>query len=170
MSKKSDSEKNERKDFEKKPAPFITKFSGFIFLFAGIFLISMDLNVFLFETIDALKWKETPCKIVSAELQGKMGTIRTKISYRINVSYKYFFKEKKYTSEKFNFNNNRIQDYDAEKASSYKAGEESLCYVNPRNPSEAVLDRSLPPGAYTFLLAGFILICLSFMIFKGKKK
>jgi hypothetical protein len=93
------------------------------------------------KTIDAESWEETPCKIISAEVERHSGSDST--TYSIEVKYEYEFKRRKYTSKRYSFVSGSSSGYKgkARAVQRIKENPEPVCYVNPEKPSEAVLKR-----------------------------
>ena len=88
------------------------------------------------------EWKETSCDIKSVE------PVNFKFSFSklLRITFSYNFNEKDY----------ECVDYSAD-VSRYKEGKTLLCFVNPHNPSEAVIE--MPYMFRIYLLLG-IIACL----------
>jgi len=93
------------------------------------------------KTIDAESWAQTPCKIVSAEVERHSDSDST--TYSIEVKYEYEFEGRKYTSKRYSFVSGSSSGYKgkAKVVRRLKENPEPFCYVNPVKPSEAVLKR-----------------------------
>ncbi|MBN2269096.1 MAG: DUF3592 domain-containing protein [Sedimentisphaerales bacterium] len=102
-------------------------------------------------TIDARNWIETPCKIISAQVRSHEGDDST--TYSIDIFYEYNFDGQTYKSSRYGFIGGSSSGYSgkAEVVNAYKKAKNPVCYVNPKDPSEAVLKRGLSLG---------LLICL----------
>lgn len=115
-------------------------------VFSFIILVGSMLFFYLFinpliNIARARSWNEVPCKINYSDIE----TVRNKnsYSYRPRISYVYNVAGRDYTSLKYSFTNilsvsqSRARDI----ISQYPTGSLSVCYVNPDNPTEVVLER-----------------------------
>ena len=68
---------------------------------------------------------------------------KTRITYSIDMTFKYKFKGIDYISEKYNFITHSDGNYNSKSkiVNRYPPGKSASCYVNPENPSEAVISR-----------------------------
>ena len=90
----------------------------------------------------AREWHKTPCVIVS----GKAHTYRTAegTCHRVSVAYAYEVNGRRYTSNRHELidaspgRTDRLRQF----LQMHPVDAQAECYVNPANPSEAVLDRS----------------------------
>jgi hypothetical protein len=133
-------------------APLVMRvFSGLffsVFLCGGLailyFLILPELIMPLAQNFRAKAWPTVPCRIVSSELQIQRDGCGKPTSYREAISYLYQYEGCEYRGDRFQF----LKVSTSERASKaavvarYPAGSDASCFVDPRNPSEAVLDRS----------------------------
>jgi len=105
----------------------------------------------VFKTISARSWVETPCKILAARVQRHEGDDSD--TYSVDIFYEYEFEGTTYKSSRYGFvgGSSSGRSGKARVVNAYKKAKDPVCYVNPKNPSEAVLKRGLRPG---------LLICL----------
>lgn len=87
----------------------------------------------------AQHWVEVPCKIVSGrfELAGEEGT-------SLAMRYEYEFRGQHYTSDRLDLLPGRTgtdDRWERDLLDRLPVGSETICYVDPANPAEAVLDR-----------------------------
>jgi len=110
----------------------------------------------------ARAWVETPAKILHLGTRSTSGG-RSGGSTYIAIRYQYEFNNQTHASELFNplnkitnseYNVNNYKDY----KSFYDAGEPITCWVNPANPTEAVIDRN--PIFENLLWSNFIVFIL----------
>jgi hypothetical protein len=100
----------------------------------------------IIKTFDARDWPVVSCKITSAELKTHKDSDGT--SYSFAIDYQYTYNGKTYQSDKYAF----IPQAKGKKKSKlnivneYKQNQNPVCYVNPENPSEAVLKRGFHKG------------------------
>ncbi|HKS35601.1 MAG TPA: DUF3592 domain-containing protein, partial [Verrucomicrobiae bacterium] len=119
----------------------------FLACFFAIFLI-VGLGAFyglfvrpIAKIIDARGWTETPCVVVSSELRSHRGDDST--TYSVDILYSYAVNGKEYKSNRYHFMGSSSSGYRGKVAiaSRHPPGARALCYVNPRDPTDAVLQR-----------------------------
>jgi len=109
-------------------------------------------------------WPVVVCNIHSSRVrihQGEDNPI-----YSIEIIYSYKYKDREYTSHKYNFwDMGSSSGYKRKKeiVNAYSPGSESICYVNPEKPGQAVLNREIDPEMkylkfipFVFILVGFV--------------
>lgn len=107
-----------------------------------VFFISIPAGIEIFiirdfvKTVQTYSWNETPCRILSSEVVSEDNR------YRFAVRYEYTVVAKTFVGDKFR-RNSHPGDYDKQQSrtSQYPAGSQTVCFVNPSNSSEAVLQR-----------------------------
>ena len=123
------------------PKPAVT---GCFFLFflltggaVGYFLLFQPLH----GIIQARNWTPTPCEVLASSVQSHSGSEST--TYSVNIFYTYEFNGRAYKSNRYKFMAGSSSGYDGKAAvvRRYPAGTRTVCYVNPRDPVEAVLER-----------------------------
>jgi hypothetical protein len=126
-------------------------FAGFGFGYFLIFPAAM-------EYLDSGNWIKTSCMIKSSRVQTHDGSDST--TYSVDIVYEYVFNRQAFRSSRYKFIGGSSSGYQGKAAvvRQYPAGKPAVCYVNPNNPSDAVLNRQL--GAEAFLA----LIPILFMI------
>jgi hypothetical protein len=112
----------------------------------------------LVQMVRARNWVETPCVIVSGDVVTQHGSEND--TYKVHVVFSYSFDgPEKRQSERYSFATGSSRGY-ASKArvvAQYPRGRETVCYVNPGHPDEAVLNR----GYDSSLLLGLIPLALA---------
>jgi hypothetical protein len=100
-------------------------------------------------------WQETPCKIISAKVDKDVGA-KWGVAYSIDIVYEYEFAGSKYSSNEYYFTPNNYSFFKkpARIVNEYTNARNPVCFVNPQNPSEAVLLR----GFHSELLKGLLLL------------
>jgi hypothetical protein len=108
----------------------------------GFYLMALAPAIKILEARD---WIRTPCLVVDSRLRSHTGSDTT--TYRIDILYAYTFKGKRYKSNRYDFMKASSSGYDRKKeiVKRNPPGTLTACYVNPDNPGDAVLDRSLNP-------------------------
>lgn len=123
-----------------------------------------------FRTAKALAWEETACTVVSAEVveTGKAHRGHTPV-YRIAVSFEYEFSGQQFTGSRYDVSVGSTGGLDAKQAivDELKAQPETVCFVNTSDPSEAVLDRSLPLSAW---ITGLITLAIVVAVMWVRKR
>lgn len=151
-------------------AKALTARAGITFacVFAGVFtLVGGVASYFLIirpmaAILDARSWSPVPCTILSSEVRSHRGSKST--TYSVDVFYEYTFNGQTYKSSRYKFMPGSSSGYDAKAqvVSRYPKGSSATCYVNPRRPSQAVLERGFTPDLWlgliplAFALGGFV--------------
>ncbi len=104
-------------------------------------------------------WVETPCRIVSSEL--KHGDD----SSRVAIVYTYSVAQKDYQSDRYCFmvmSSNTAGAWKNRVIADHPPGKQTKCFVNPNDPSDAVIERGWVPEMWwglfpiPFLLVGIV--------------
>ena len=126
-------------------------------------------------------WTETPAEITSCVLESHRGS-KGSVSYRIRGQFTYTFNGKKYRSDKVSFytssdNVGRFHQRIFHQLESARLSKKTLpCWVNPKDPYEAVLIRDLRPEMmgfqllFVFFFGGAAFAVLSGALFTAFKK
>ncbi|MCA9433841.1 MAG: DUF3592 domain-containing protein [Candidatus Omnitrophica bacterium] len=119
---------------------------------------------------EARDWVEVPCTILSSEVESHDSG--DSITYSPHIVYRYTYEGKEYTSERYDFRGGSSSFYDrhAEVVRSYPSGSETVCWIDPENPSEAVLNRDFGLGElWPFLiLMGILVLIFLLFVFRWK--
>jgi hypothetical protein len=93
------------------------------------------------KTIAAESWVATPCRVLRAEVRSHDSDDGT--TYSVYILYQYEFSGQTYKSDRYEFLGGSSSGYPgkARIAKQYKTAARPICYVNPDDPSEAVLRR-----------------------------
>lgn len=130
------------------------------FLIALTVVIAWGLGLDLFNAYKTLTWVRTPCRILHAHFLENAS--RDGVRYQFQVEYVYQFGGQEYHSRKFGTGEQQelmdATNMERVKAQ-FGAGREATCLVNPRHPSEAVLERGDLWGV-VFLLGPVLIIGL----------
>lgn len=99
----------------------------------------------LFRIIDARSWARVPCMVISSEVKSHSGNDGT--TYSVNILYAYEYQESEFRSNRYDFMGGSSSGYRGKQeiVSRHPRGAKTFCYVNPRDPTEAVLDRGFSP-------------------------
>ena len=145
---------------------------GGIFFLAGAFFLWMTVLNPHFRTQGSGDWLETPCTIVTSELDIDHDSDGT--TYRPRIEFEYTVGKLPYTADEYDFTElNQSKARCKEIIAANPVGKEVSCFVDPDNHDTAVIVR-----AYDFSWVGFILpmvfifvglvIGLGSVFFKGK--
>jgi hypothetical protein len=119
---------------------------GLLFLaVGGLFLYILAVRP-LWKVSQAAAWVKTSCTVMSSELKEHRSTDSDSpgSTYSIEIVYEYEFEGKTYQSGRYDFVSMASNTSMASRRAIIKAhppGTETVCFVNPAQPSEAVLQR-----------------------------
>jgi len=102
-------------------------------------------------------WPKAECVILESGVHDKGGNS----PYEFQVNYQYEWKGNTYTSHRFKTQNRSFSDYSAAQrlVEKFRNDTKAVCYVDPRNPSQAILERSsLWLGLMIFLPLIFVAV------------
>jgi hypothetical protein len=110
----------------------------------------------------ARHWSPTPCAILSSEVRQHPGSDGT--TYSVNILYAYEAGGREFRSDRARFLGGSSSGRRAKEefVRRYPAGAQATCYVNPRDPAEAVLERGFTGDMWIglvpllFMLAGAV--------------
>jgi hypothetical protein len=94
--------------------------------------------------IAARTWVPTPCTIIASAVKEHRGSEGDR-TYSLEITYSYLFKGKPHQSDLYDFFNGSSSSLGWRNAvvDSLPPGRVTTCYVNPREPSQAVINRDL---------------------------
>lgn len=92
----------------------------------------------------ARSWHQTDCRIVSGQVVYHSGNKGP--TYSVEIVFKYHVGGQHYQSRHYDFMEGSTSGYDDKQAvvDRYPPGMRTVCYVNPSDPTDAVLDRDYP--------------------------
>ena len=139
-------------------------------IFFGIFLLLgcgfvVPFVIVFGKVVGARSWVPTPCVIVSSRVKAHRGSKTT--TYSIQMVFRYEFQGKRYESHTYDFSLGSSSGYrsKARVVAQYPPGKRTTCYVNPRKPSQAVIDRGVPVMAWlVFVPVAFIAVGLGGLV------
>jgi hypothetical protein len=140
---------------------------GLIFFLFGAGFFALAFGRGFLKLIDAREWTPTPCTILSSEVQSHGGT------YSIEVRFSYSVNDHNYESNRYDFAEGSSSGYDskAKVVAQIPAGSRTTCYVNPKDPADAVLERGFTTEMYFAglpLLFAFIGLAGMYFALTGK--
>lgn len=130
---------------------------GLVFLF-GIFLLMGSVFLYFFfikpvaGIIQAKNWPEMECVVISSEVRSHDSDDGT--TYSVNILYAYEFDGKEHRSNRYGFMGGSSSGHSGKAAivRQHPRGKKTVCYVNPADPTEAVLQRGFTPVMWFGLL------------------
>lgn len=123
-----------------------------VFLLAGLGLLY---GIFLRpvgKILAARSWRKTPCVVVASRVRSHRGDDRP--TYSVDILYAYEVGGREYRSGRYGFFGGSSSGHSGKAAiiKQHPPGKKAVCYVDPADPTEAVLER----GATWHLLGGLI--------------
>lgn len=142
---------------------------GLVFmLVGGGFIYGIGINPWLAARA-AENWQEVPCKITVSRVDSHR-TSKGGTSYSLEILYEYMVNGQPYSCDRFNFSpaTSGGRSSSAEASRQYPVGRQTVCYVNPADPTDAVL---LKEGGLSWfaLIPGFFFL-VGLLIFANAGK
>lgn len=147
---------------------------GCLAAFFGVFLVAgLGAGAFflrpMLQTIAARSWQPTPCTILYSAVRTHADDEES--TYSLDVLYNYYVGGREHRSSRFqSLSSSGGYDRYADAARRFPAGSRAICFVDPADPEEAVLERSFGKqymGAIVPLL--FILVGAAGVYFVGHR-
>ena len=133
--------------------------------FAVFFLIGFAILYFAFlpaltKSLQSRNWPETPCTVISSHIRSYSGS-KNGTTYSVDILYAYRVGGRDYRSNRSDFFNTSSSGYQGKAAivRAHPPGSKMVCYVNPNDPSDAVLRRGLGWGML-FGLIPLVFMCI----------
>jgi len=104
------------------------------------------------QIILARGWKATPCVVVDSSVKRHPG--RQNSTYSVNIVYTYEAGGHKLTGSRYHFMGGSSGGYSGKAAvvARYPRGKHTVCYVNPRDPSDSVIERGFTADMWVGLV------------------
>jgi Protein of unknown function (DUF3592) len=127
----------------------------FFLVFGGMGLFfTVWLSMQVYRDAQTYRWPAVPCVILESGVTDKGGNS----PYAVHVHYQYGWSGSTHSSQQLATQTKSFSDYSKAQllVDKFRADTEGICYVNPRNPSDAVLHRTpLWSGFFLFLPLAF---------------
>jgi hypothetical protein len=120
----------------------VLRSAAVIFLIAGMAMSYFLLFQPLWQIAQARGWDETPCTIRSSEVEVKRGDESN--SYIIRIIYDYEYAGLPFEGDRYHFaisNTNTNVKWKRQVVKDHPPGRQTVCYVDPDDPAESVLER-----------------------------
>lgn len=126
-------------------------FFGFFVLMGGGVLVFAFI-IPAFKVLAARDWPEVPCVIESSEVRSHSSDDGT--TYSVDILYRYEVDGRELRSNRYQFMGGSSSGREGKSAivRQYRVGREAVCYVNPDDPTDAVLERGFTAGMWFGLL------------------
>ena len=108
---------------------------------------------------EAREWMPVTCRILSSEVSEHRGSDST--TYGVAIAYSYEVEGRAYEGRRYDFSMGSSSGRRAKKeiVARYREGLETVCYVNPENPSDAVIERArIRDWGFGFIPLVFVLV------------
>lgn len=139
-----------------------------VFLLAGLGGLYLTTLRPAAQILEARSWKETPCVVVASQVRSHKGDDST--TYSVDILYAYEVNGKEYRSNRYQFLGGSSGGYEgkAKVVARHAPGSRTVCWVDPNDPTDAVLVRGftkahlvgLAPLLFAFVGAGGIVFAL----------
>jgi hypothetical protein len=132
----------------------------FLVFFAMGMLFEVTLVREIARNVVSRGWPEVSCTILESSVRDDS---RQSNPYRFAVKYQYIYEGITWQSKQYQFQNTNFDDYQAAQklVNAYPVGASAVCYVNPKNPAEAILRHTSMVSAF------FIIIPTIFVLIGG---
>ena len=153
--RKSGTDEQEKPISERAPAvKGVRLVAGFfsIFLFVGLGVFYAMFLRPVTQILAARAWTETPCVVVSSQVRNHSSSDGT--TYSVDILYSYTVNGREYKSNRYHFIGGSSSGYQGKAAivGRHSPGSRTVCYVNPGDPTDAVLERGFTSGLWFGLL------------------
>ena len=132
---------------------FLGHLFAFAFLSASLYFVFF---IPLLRIVRAKGWLATPCVILSSAVNEDRNDSGL---YRIGVTYKYEIGGHSFESRRYAFATGAFFGYRGKKAVANRLapGTKTVCYVNPADPSDSVIERGMTSD---LLIVGIVIIIM----------
>ena len=121
---------------------------------------------------EARNWPAVPCEAVSSRVTEGPYVEDLGQTYNVYIGYKYVYRGVGYESKRYGLTNDSHRSRFSRKraeaiTSRYNSGHRTVCYVNPKNPQEAVLERGFMANLSIHVIGawiGFLLLAVELAV------
>lgn len=123
-----------------------------VFMFVGLLMFVILSVRPLSRILSARSWPTIQCTILSSEFRSYRGNHGN--TYSVNILYSYTFNGRQYEANRYDFMGGSSSGYNGKRAivSRFPPGSTTVCYVDPSDPTEAVMVRGFTPVMWIGLL------------------
>lgn len=100
---------------------------------------------------ETLGWTEVPCKVLSSQIKSEQASRHSPVKHRVIVRYEYSWQGSTLTSERIRRVDGVKSDLSVaeELRERYARGQQTVCFVNPADPSFAILVHDTRAALYS---------------------
>jgi hypothetical protein len=142
-----------------------------VFLLAGLAFLTIFFVRPIFKIREARHWPATPCRIISSEVRSHRGDEST--TYSVDVLYSYEVAGREYKANRYSFTTGSSSGYAGKAAvvARYARGSMAVCYVNPVDAMDVVLERGLTPDLWFGLIPGsFVAVGVGGLVYSARQR
>jgi hypothetical protein len=105
-----------------------------------------------FKILSAKSWPAVPCVVISSEVKSHSG--RHGSTYSVNIFFTYEIKAREFKSNTYDFMGGSSSGYEGKQAvvARHPPGTKTVCYANPDDPTDVVLERGFTPAMWIGLI------------------
>jgi Protein of unknown function (DUF3592) len=148
----------------------VLRILGVVFtVVGGLVLYFITIRTVL-EIRAAAGWAETPCVITSGSIESHRGS-KGVTTYSLNIRFRYEVDGREYLGDRYNFSDSSSSNrkWREEVLRKHPPGSRTVCFVNPDDPLEAVLNRDSGGTEWFGFIPGvFIVIGLAMFFGAGR--
>lgn len=147
--------------------PIFLRLFGLVFILIGGGLLYVLVIHTTLKEIAASRWTQVPCEILSSRVERHSGSKSS--TYSVEIRYRYDYKGRSYKGTRYNFDtgNSSSRGWREAAVEKFPPGLKTLCYVDPEDPTEAVLSVTPSPDRWFGLIPGVFLLVGLFIFFKA---
>jgi hypothetical protein len=125
----------------------------------------------MLKILEARHWPSVPCRVLSSQVQAHRGNKGS--TYSVDIFYRYEFNGREFKGNRYHFMGGSSSGYRGKQVivNHYPPGANTLCYVNPEEPTEAVLERGFTADMWFGLIPlVFVAVGAGGLIFNYRKR
>ncbi|MBX7210294.1 MAG: DUF3592 domain-containing protein [Verrucomicrobiaceae bacterium] len=122
---------------------------GLVLVAAGLLFTGMLWRAYQ-RALETRGWPAAPCRVLFSLVLSERPTPHSPVAFRLGLQYEYDFAGRKYIGTRVR----RVEGPTADKekvdalAAEYPAGKKTVCFIDPANPAEAILEHATEAALY----------------------
>jgi hypothetical protein len=143
---------------QRKKRPVIAAAFFGIFALVGVGVLIPLFIMPMIRILDARDWQSVPCRILRSEVRSHDSDDGT--TYSVHILYEYNVDGKTYRTDRYSFMGGSSSGYKGKRliVDRYPKGSQASCWVDPTQPTEAVLFRGFSPVMFFGLIPAVFLL------------
>lgn len=139
---------------------------GLVFATIGGLIFATLFGPVLVGAIRSRNWVATPCTIFSSQVEESHSS-EDGTTYRVAARYRYEYAEHTFLGDRYSWSTHYTSGYMGKReiVDQLQPGTQAVCYVNPANPSESVLDRNVGWDVFAVMPLVFVVMGLAAAVF-----